>query len=178
MWQTVTTYRCSVTTELRFADCPTTEATLDIAAPPEAVWPLVSDIMLPARFSGEFQGAEWLDGVSEPEAGARFVGRNRHEAIGAWETTSTVTECDPPRTFAWAVGEPDEPAARWRFTLEPMDAGTRLTQWMQMGPARSGINAAIDAMPDKESRILERRLTELRQNMQATLEGIKQLAEA
>ena len=44
MWQTVTTYRCSVTTELRFADCPTTEATLDIAAPPEAVWALVSDI--------------------------------------------------------------------------------------------------------------------------------------
>ena len=59
-----------------------------------------------------------------------------------------------------------------------MGAGTRLTQWMQMGPARSGINAAIDAMPDKESRILERRLAELRQNMQATLEGIKQLAEA
>ena len=47
-----------------------------------------------------------------------------------------------------------------------------------MGPARSGINAAIDAMPDKESRILHRRLAELHRNMEATLDGIKQLAEA
>jgi len=43
---------------------------------------------------------------------------------------------------------------------------------MQMGPARSGINVAIDAMPDKEARILSRRLSELRANMEATLHGI------
>ncbi len=48
---------------------------------------------------------------------------------------------------------------------------------MQMGPARSGINVAIDAMPDKEARILSRRLSELRANMEATLHGIKSLAE-
>ena len=47
-----------------------------------------------------------------------------------------------------------------------------------MGPARSGINAAIDAMPDKEDRILRRRLDEHKANMEATLEGIKQLAES
>jgi hypothetical protein len=48
---------------------------------------------------------------------------------------------------------------------------------MQMGPARSGINLAIDRMPDKESRILERRLGEHRANMQRTLDGIKALIE-
>jgi len=48
---------------------------------------------------------------------------------------------------------------------------------MQMGPARSGINMAIDAMPDKETRILRRRIAELRANMEATLHGIKSLAE-
>ena len=42
-----------------------------------------------------------------------------------------------------------------------------------MGPARSGINLAIDAMPDKESKILHRRLAEHRANMEATLAGIK-----
>ena len=151
---------------------------MDIAAAPDAVWALVSDIALPARFSGEFVGAQWLDGASGPQVGARFVGRNRHDAIGTWETTSTVTDCDPPLRFGWAVGEPDVPSARWRFTLQPTGDGTRLTQWMQMGPARSGINGAIDAMPDKESRILERRLAELNRNIQATLDGIKQLAEA
>ena len=47
-----------------------------------------------------------------------------------------------------------------------------------MGPARSGINIAIDAMPDKETKILRRRLEEHRQNMLANLEGIRSLAES
>jgi hypothetical protein len=49
---------------------------------------------------------------------------------------------------------------------------------MQMGPAPSGISMAIEAMPDKESRILRRRLAEHHANMTATLAGIKELAEA
>jgi hypothetical protein len=82
--------------------------------------------------------------------------------------------------LGWAVGDPDRPSARWRFTLAPDAAGTRtmLTQWMQMGPAPSGISMAIEAMPDKESRILRRRLAEHHANMTATLAGIKELAEA
>ena len=70
------------------------------------------------------------------------------------------------------------PSSAWRFTLRPDGDGTRVTQWMRMGPGRSGINAAIDAMPDKEDRILRRRLAEHRSNMEATLQGIKQLAES
>jgi hypothetical protein len=49
---------------------------------------------------------------------------------------------------------------------------------MQIGPAPSGISAAIEARPDKESAILRRRLAEHRANMTATLAGIKELAEA
>jgi uncharacterized protein YndB with AHSA1/START domain len=163
--------------ELRYRDCPTVEVEQTIAAPPDAIWALVSDIELPARFSGEFRGASWLDGCAGPALGARFVGRNHHPAIGDWESTSTICEYEPGRRFGWAVGDPDNPSARWRFVLIPDSGGTRLTQWMQMGPARSGINLAIDAMPDKESKILRRRLAEHRSNMQATLDGIKQLAE-
>jgi hypothetical protein len=48
---------------------------------------------------------------------------------------------------------------------------------MQMGPARSGINLAIDAMPEKEDRILRRRLDEHRRNMEGNLRGIKELVE-
>ena len=147
-----------------------------IDAPADVVWALVSDIQLPARFSSEFRGAEWLDGATEPALAARFVGRNQHSAIGDWETVSTVVEFEPGRVFGWAVGDPDQPSARWRFTLTPEGSQTRLSQWMQMGPARSGINVAIDAMPDKESKILHRRLGEHRTNMQANLEGIAALA--
>jgi uncharacterized protein YndB with AHSA1/START domain len=164
--------------DLRYRDCPTVEADQIVAASPEVVWALVTDIQLPAHFSSEFRGAEWLDGATGPRKGARFVGRNHHPAIGDWETTSTICEYDPGRLFGWIVGDPDHPSAHWRFTLVVEGTGTRLTQWMQMGPARSGINLAIDAMPEKESKIVHRRLAEHRANMEATLRGIKETAEA
>jgi len=164
--------------ELRYEDCPGTEAELIIDAPPGVVWHLVCDIQIPARFSSEFQGGQWLDGATGPALGARFRGRNYHEARGAWETESTIFELEPERTFGWAVGDPSRPAARWVFTLQPEGTGTRITQRMQMGPGESGISELIAQMPDKEHRILRRRLAEHQANMTATLTGIKALAEA
>jgi hypothetical protein len=164
--------------ELRLSDCPTAEVSVVVAAAPRAVWPLVADIELPARYSSEFQGGEWLDGATVPALGARFKGRNYHPAAGEWETTSTICEYEPQQRLGWSVGSPEFPAARWRFVLEPEADGTRLTQWVQLGPGPSGISNAIESMPDKESRILYRRLAEHRANMQATIDGIKALAES
>lgn len=163
--------------ELRYSDCPTVEVDLFVNASPERVWAMVSDIQLPARFSTEFKGGEWLDNAG-PRLGARFRGRNHHPAIGEWETTCTVSDFDPPRVFGYLVGDPNDPAARWRFTISAEEGGSRILQWMQMGPARSGINIAIDAMPDKESKILQRRLAEHRANMEANLLGIKETLES
>jgi hypothetical protein len=162
---------------VRYADGPTVEVDLLIEAPPAAVWPVVTDINLPARFSTEFLGAEWLDGALGAGLGARFVGRNQHRAIGTWETTSFVVEYEPERTFGWAVTDPEFPSASWRFTLAPEDGGTRLRMWTRLGPAPSGLSIAIAAMPDKEERIVARRLEEHRKNMTATLEGIKEIVE-
>lgn len=159
-----------------YADRPTTEVSVNVDAPPEAVWPLVVDLDLPARFSTEFRGADWLD---PPAVGARFLGRNAHEALGPWKTTSTVTELEPGRRFCYAVTDPAEPSALWRFTLDPLaDGRTRLTQWMQIGPGRSGLSPAIEQIPAKERRIISRRLNEHRANMLRTCEGIKELAES
>ena len=161
----------------RYADCPTAEVDVLVDAPVERLWELVTDIDLPARFSIELQGARWLD--DGPAVAARFVGRSFHKAFGEWETTCVVTSCEVNRCFGWAVGDPGNPSALWRFDLEPGGGGgVRLRQWMQMGPAPSGLNVAIEAMPDKEERIVARRLEEFRSNMQLTVEGIKQLAEA
>jgi hypothetical protein len=68
--------------------------------------------------------------------------------------------------------------ATWRFLMAPAGQHVRLVQSAQMGPARSGLSIAIDAMPDKEQRIIARRLKEFRTNMAATLAGVKALAEA
>ena len=155
---------------MRYADGPSVEVEADIEAPPAAVWALVSDIGVPARFSTELQETRWIDGT-------HFAGRNRHPAAGEWETTCTVVASEPESVFAWAVGDPDNPSAEWRFTIEARGATTTLRQWMRMGPAPSGLTPAIEAMPDKEERIVARRLEEHRANMQATVEGIKALAE-
>jgi uncharacterized protein YndB with AHSA1/START domain len=160
---------------VRYADCPTVDADILIDAPIERVWQLVTDIELPSRFSSEFAGATWLD--DGPREGARFVGRNRHPAIGEWETTSIVKRFDPPHAFEWCVTDLDEPSAVWRFELEEEDGRVRLRQHAQMGPAPSGLSIAINAMPDKEERIVARRLEEFEANMRATLDGIKRLAE-
>ncbi len=162
---------------MRFNDRPTVEVEVHVEAPPEQVWPVVADIAMPARFSAELQEVTWLDGAAGAAPGARFKGRNHYPARGEWETTSTVVQCDPGRVFAWAVGDPEQPSALWRFELEPTDGGTRLRHWAQMGPGPSGTTMLIEKMPDKEEKIIERRLGEWRRNMAATIEGVKALVE-
>ncbi|MFJ4536865.1 SRPBCC family protein [Streptomyces tibetensis] len=165
-------------TGARYADQPTVEVTTWVAAPPGRVWALVSDVSRMPEMSDELQSARWAGSAAGPAVGARFVGRSRHEQFGEWETTSTVVACDPERVFAWAVGDPAEPSAVWRFTLEPRDGGTELSQWMRMGPGRSGLSFAIDAMPEKEQKIVFVRLREFERGMTAVLEHIKHRLEA
>jgi hypothetical protein len=162
---------------VRFADRPSTATEVYIAAPPAAVWPLVTEIMTPSRFGTELQEATWLEAATGPCLGARFKGRNFHPARGEWETESTIVDFVPERRFGWAVGNPEQPSARWRLELSPEGDGTRLRYWAQMGPGPSGISTVIEQMPDKEERIIARRLEEWETNMTATITGIKELAE-
>jgi uncharacterized protein YndB with AHSA1/START domain len=164
-------------TGARYADNPTVQAQTWIGASPRRVWELVSDIELMPTMSQELQSIEWLDGVTEPAVGARFVGRSKHDALGEWATTSHVIECEPERVFAWAVENPANPTAIWRFRLEPKNGGTELSEWMQMGPARSGLSFAIDRVPEKEQKIVFVRMREFEKNITATLAHIKKLAE-
>ena len=158
-------------TGARYADKPTAEVSTWIDAAPEDVWPVVSDISLMPSMSPELQSVEWC------EPGRAFIGRSRHDACGEWETTSYVVECETPRVFAWAVGDPDEPSATWRFTLEPENGGTRLSQWAQMGPGPSGLSFAIERMPEKEQKIVFVRLREFETAMTGTVAAIKDRVE-
>ncbi|HEX3783484.1 MAG TPA: SRPBCC family protein [Pseudonocardiaceae bacterium] len=164
-------------TGARYADRPTVQAQAWIDAAPQRVWELVSDVELMPTLSEELQSVSWTDGASGPGLGARFVGHNKHAALGEWSTTSEVIECAAPEVFAWAVQDPANPTAIWRFTLQPRDGGTLLSQWMQVGPARSGLSRAIDRMPEKEQKIVFVRLREFENAMVATVGKIKELAE-
>ena len=161
-----------MTAELRYSESPSTEVSRTISASPEALWELVSDINLPARFSNEFKGAEWLDGASAPAVGARFRGTNEHPHIGNWSSESTITICEPGQQIEWEVAGGGGPAATWGFRLEAVDDGTLVTQYCALGPGRSGLNAAIENMPDKEHKIIAYRLAEHAENMERNLDGI------
>lgn len=165
---------------MKYAECPTVEVSIDIAATRSAVWELVSDIELSARFSTEVSGADWIDGDDGPSLGARFAGHSSHDAIGEWTTTCTVTGFEVEHLFEWSVGGADgEVSSIWRYTLDDLDDGSvRVHYWFQMGPARGGLNAAIDRMPDKEDRIIARRMGEHESNMNRVLEGIKDVIES
>ena len=160
-------------TGARYADKPTVEVDVYVDAPPAEVWRLVADPLLMPTMSLELQSVGWLDGATGPELGARFLGRSKHPDLGEWETTSYVVELEPERVFAWAVQDPDDPTAIWRFRLTPEGTGTRLSQWVQMGPGRSGLSIAIDRMPDKEQKIVFVRMREFEHNMARTLDDIK-----
>jgi hypothetical protein len=160
-----------------YADTPAVAAQIYIEAPPERLWPLVSDIHLMPGLSTELQEVSWLDGVTGPALGHRFAGRSANAALGRWETISTIVTCDEPRCFAWAVGDPGHPMATWRFSLRPDGAGTLLEQEARMGPGRSGLSLAIDAMPDKEAKIVFVRLREWEAGLKRNLATIKEMAE-
>ena len=161
--------------QYHYDEGPSTEVSKVIAANSSEIWEYVTDINLPARFSTEFQGAEWLDGATEPALGARFRGTNEHPRVGRWQVDVTITEFEPERVLGWEVAGDGGPAAAWRFMLEPVDGATRLTQWCRLGPGRSGLNPVIDKMPDREHEIIAGRLVELGGNMLRNLDGIAAL---
>ncbi len=163
---------------MRYQDGPGTQASIEIAAPAAVVWNLASDITLPARFSQELQAVSWISRSEPVQPGDSFVGHNENPYIGSWETTSIITEVAPGRSFAWRIGDADEPSARWRFDIEDRGGAVMLSQSVRVGPGPSGLSPAIEAMPEKEERIVARRLDDLRTNMEANLAGIKEMAEA
>jgi hypothetical protein len=138
----------------------------------------VTDINLPTRCSSELQGVDWLDGATGVAVGARFCGRSQHEAFGGWSTVCEVVEVEDQRRWVYDVVGPDGASATWAFEVEPASEGVLIRQWGRMGPGPSGLTPAIVAQPDKEARIISRRLAEWQKNMQANLEWVRSQAES
>lgn len=163
---------------MRYADGPTAEGLVHIAAPPERVWAIISDITLMAELSPEVQRVEWVEGGDPPAVGHVFHGHNAHPRVGEWTTPNRIATCEPGRRFGWDTGYPDSPAASWRFELTPRDGGTDLRQWARLGPGWSNLVAIIEKMPDREEDIVARRLADFQAGIDSNLAAIKARAEA
>jgi hypothetical protein len=156
-----------------YRDQPTIEVTQLVRCDVATAWRHVTDINLPARCSTELQAVEWLDGSDSVKVGARFRGRNKHEAFGDWQTVCQVIEVEHERRWVWNVIGTEGIGATWAFELDPASKGVLIRQWGRMGPGPSGLTPAIVAQPPKEARIIARRLSEWQQNMQANLDWIR-----
>ena len=165
-------YDSGPSSPITLADGPGTVVEVDVKAPISRVWELVSDINMPAAFSEEFVGAEWADGHDGPAVGAKFVGSNTHEARDPWTVPCFINIHEPEKSFGWVTSDPDNPGARWRFDLEPIAGSVRVRFTLNLGPGPSGITQVIDARPDLEARILHRRISEHRANMQRVVDGL------
>jgi hypothetical protein len=163
---------------MRYRDQPTIEVTQRVRCDVPTAWRLVTDINLPARCSSELQAVEWLDDANAVAVGARFRGRNKHEAFGDWATVCEVVEVEEERRWVYNVGGPECVSATWGFEVEPATGGVLIRQWGRLGPGPSGLTPAIVAQPEKEARIVSRRLAEWQQNMTANLEQIRLQAES
>jgi hypothetical protein len=162
---------------VRYRDQPTIEVTQRVGCDVPTAWGYVTDINLPARCSTELESVEWLDDAGAVALGARFRGRSKHDAFGSWETVCEVVEVEDERRWVWNVIGPDGVSSTWGFEVEPTRDGTLIRQWGRMGPGPSGLTVGISAQPDKEARIISRRISEWQQNMQANLDWIRSQAE-
>lgn len=106
----------------------TGEVEVVVAATPEQVYAVVSDVTRIAEWSHECQGAEWLDGATGPALGARFRGSNKVKGFG-WSRVCTVTDLEPGRSFGYRTsgGVPSDSTA-WSFEFHPDPAGARVVQ--------------------------------------------------
>jgi hypothetical protein len=126
-----------------------------MAASPERIWGLVSDITRTGEFSPETFEAEWLDGATAAAVGVRFRGHVRRNGRGpVYWTTCAIVTCEPGREFAFTVGEGTKALNTWRYTLAPAGGGTDVTEsfaladkasirlyWKMLGWARGPTNA-------------------------------------
>jgi hypothetical protein len=141
------------------------EVTTVVAASPEQVYALVSDLTSMGRFSPENTGGRWVKGATGPAVGAKFEGTN---ALGwkKWKTLATVTIAEPGKEFAFDVVATGCKVAGWGFALEPVEGGTKVTHYWDdhRNPVVAKVTGLALGVPDRRSHNTA--------NMQRTLEGI------
>ncbi|MRK03238.1 SRPBCC family protein [Aeromicrobium sp. S22] len=148
---------------------PPLEASIEIAAPPAAVWTAVSDLRAMKDRSPELVRT-WL--LGRPGLGCRGVHLNRRKVV-VWPTFSRITRWkDPARdsgrgALAFHVMPTD---VEWSYELQPTDGGTLVTERRSAMPAAGPVVSAM-------ARFLlggaDHHDTELLAGMHRTLEALK-----
>jgi uncharacterized protein YndB with AHSA1/START domain len=142
-------------------------ATIQIQAPPDTVYAMITDVARMGEWSPECVKAEWVEGEG-PQVGARFRGHNKLNWLIRWSTTPTVKVADRGKEFTFETGKPGKEDTRWTYQFAPKDGGTELSESFE-ALRYSAFFKIVD--PPR------RRTRQLQQGIEATLQRIKQAAE-
>jgi uncharacterized protein YndB with AHSA1/START domain len=146
------------------------QTSLRIAASPQRIYDLVTDVAGMGRLSPECTGGRWLDDAAGPAVGARFKGTNKRGFV-RWSTTNTVVAAEPGVVFSF---ETKDSGTRWTYRMEADGDGTIVTESREAFRERPPLARFF-------SKLLlggvEEHDTEMRDGMAATLGRLKDLAE-
>ena len=149
-------------------DIEALQETVEISAPPERVWSLMTDLPRMASWSPQVVRTFVRGPV---ELGTRAVNLNRRGVL-VWPTRSKVVRFEPHRDFAFRI---KDNGVIWSFRLEPTATGTRVTQERE---TPDGITPISLRLQDAVLGGVGRFTGELRDGMRDTLGRIKAVAEA
>jgi uncharacterized protein YndB with AHSA1/START domain len=141
------------------------EADVEIDAPPERVWSVVSDVARMGEWSPECRK---MMVFGAPRKGAHVLGVNRRR-WAIWPTNSRIVRYEPGRAIAWKVYEN---RTTWSYELEPTaDGGTRVIERRTVPPP--GIAPFAAAFAKLFLGGVESHDGELLEGMRTTLDRIK-----
>ncbi len=139
------------------------EATIEVSAPPAAVWALVSDLRNMARWSPQVVKTFLKSPVTE---GSTMFNINRRGFL-VWPTQAKVVRFAPEQEIAFRV---KENYTIWSYRLEAIDSGTRLTARRE---APQGISDLSVGLTKRALGGVDAFTVELQEGLRRTLERIK-----
>ena len=100
---------------------PLLQTQIDIDAPVDKVWALISDLSRMPQWSPQ---CRLMKAFGPLRQGTRTINFNRRKFL-YWPTTSTVTEVIPEKKLAFRVNTNN---TVWTYELEPTENGTRVVE--------------------------------------------------
>jgi uncharacterized protein YndB with AHSA1/START domain len=146
------------------------EVTEAIAAAPEVVWRLVSDVTRMGEWSPETTSCRWLGAASGPAVGAKFKGSNKY-GFRRWSTLCTVTTAEPGKQFSFDVHYGPLSISTWDYTFTADGPGTMVSEsWTDRRPGwMKSLSRPVMGVADRDGHN--------RRGMEATLATLKAAAE-
>lgn len=146
---------------------PLLQAEIEIQAPIEKVWGLISDFRRMPQWSPQ---CRWMKPLGAVRPGTRTININRR-GLMFWPTSSVITEFVPQQKLAFRV---TENRTVWSYELAQTADGTRVTETRRAADGITAFstfatNTFMGGVPSFEQELLD--------GMNASLKSIKAAAE-